>query len=394
MNKGFPPVTARSTLATYKIFDPMGSLLVHEFTHRQILQLSFVRGMTASALRTIVEHYKSPERLMTSPPDYFAQARIRSAQYESLLDFGAYESNAAVQLALAEKCGGRVVTYWDEEYPAALREIYNPPSILFVKGNLLPADEHAIAIVGTRGVTEYGRRTAELFARAFAEHGITVVSGLARGVDSFAHGATLRYAGRTIAVIASGLDTISPSLARQLADKIAHSGAIVTEYKMGVKALPSYFPQRNRIISGMSRGTVVIESAVDGGAMITAGFALDQNRAIFAVPGRTTDPKSAGTNLLIKESRAKLVDSPADVLSEFGISNMRGKNTAELPLPALANISLFEKKIMDVLVTESLHIDDIAEAAAMPSNEALVNLLSLELKGYVRQMAGKRFVRE
>ena len=222
------------------------------------------------------------------------------------MDFAAYAVHAQKQLAAAEKCGGHVVTYWDGEYPPALREIYNPPAILFVNGTLTDDDAHAIAIVGTRGVTEYGRRTAELFARAFAEHGVTVVSGLARGVDSIAHSTALRYAGRTIAVVASGLDTISPSLAFQLAEKIARGGAVVTEYKMGVKALPSYFPQRNRIISGLSRGTVIVESAVDGGAMITAGFALDQTvqRLPFPeeprtrkAPARISSSRKAARNL-------------------------------------------------------------------------------------------------
>ena len=363
----------------------------HAFSQRHILQLSFVRGMTAAGLRKIVEHYGEPDRITESSPDFFASMHLRSVQFEHLQDYTAYESHAEKQLTTAEKHGTRIVTLWDDEYPAALKEIYNPPAFFFVKGMLVPQDSHAIAIVGTRGMTEYGRRVTESFARSFVEHGVTVVSGLARGVDSIAHSAALRYSGRTIAIVASGLDVISPSLANQLAEKIAHNGAVVTEYKMGVKALPAYFPQRNRIISGISLGTLVVESATDGGAMITAGFALDQNRAIFAIPGRTFDPKSSGTNLLIKESRAKLVTSPEDVLVEFGITEKKADTQAQGPP---ANISLFEKKILDVLNNEPRHIDDLAEAASMSSSEVLVNLLSLELKGLVRQMAGKMFVRE
>jgi len=364
----------------------------HTFSHAQILQLSYVKGITASGLRKIVEHYGNAERLAHSTPDFFAQARVRGLQFEALQGYINYEEFAQRQIASAERHGARIVTIWDDEYPAALREIYNPPTVIFVKGTLLSEDAHAIAIVGTRGMTEYGRRMTEVFARSFVEHGVTVVSGLARGVDSVAHGAALKYNGRTIAVVASGLDEISPQIAKQLSDKIIHNGAVISEYKMGIKAMPAFFPQRNRIISGIALGTVVVESAVDGGAMITAGFALDQNRGTFAIPGRTNDPKSTGTNLLIKDSRAKLVTVPEDVLQEFGIAQK--KDNAKASALNIENISLFERKVFDSLADNPKHIDEIAETSAIPSSEALVHLLSLELKGYVRQMAGKMFARE
>lgn len=364
----------------------------HNFSHREILQLSFVPGMTAAALRKTVEHYKEPGAILDSTPDVFLSAKIKSVTFEALRDFSSYKEQSQNQIAIAEKHDARLVTFWDDDYPASLREIYNPPAYIFVRGTLVPEDHYAVAIVGTRGMTDYGRRMAESFSREFVEHGVTVVSGLARGVDSVAHAAALKYSGRTIAVVASGIDTISPQIAKQLADKISRNGAIVTEYKMGVKALPAYFPQRNRIISGISMATLIVESAVDGGAMITAGFALDQNREIFAIPGKATDPKSSGTNLLIKESRAKLVTTPQDVLQELGITQR--KVTAPSVNEAVASISLFEKKVFDVLNGEPKHIDDIAEAAGLASSEVLVNMLSLELKGLVRQMAGKMFVRE
>ncbi|HZV13334.1 MAG TPA: DNA-processing protein DprA, partial [Candidatus Kapabacteria bacterium] len=343
MSKVFLPATARSILITCRVFDRY--MPPHNFSQQEILQLSLIRGMTASALRKVIEHYKEPAVIADSTPEFFLAAKIKSLAFEALQDFGAYEEQAQQQVALASKHGVRLVTFWDDEYPAALREIYNPPAFIFVRGTLLPEDRYAIAVVGTRGMTDYGRRMTENFSREFVEHGVTVVSGLARGVDSVAHAAALKHSGRTYAVVASGIDVIAPQLSKQLAEKISRNGAVISEYKMGVKALPPYFPQRNRIISGVSMATLVVESAVDGGAMITAGFALDQNRGIFALPGKATDQKSSGTNMLIKESRAKLVTCAQDVLQELGITQRKVavRSAAEIP----ENISLFEKKVLD-----------------------------------------------
>lgn len=346
--------------------------------------------MTSHALRRIVEHFKSLRAVQDAGPREYAAMRLRAPAFDALRSVNAYETLAQRQLAMAERMHGRMISYWDDEYPAMLREIYSPPAFLFVQGAITDVDKDSVAIVGTRAMTEYGRRIAETFARQMAERNVTVVSGLARGIDTVAHSTCLRHHGRTIAVVASGLDTIGPTMARQLGDKIMNAGAIVTEYKMGTKALPSYFPQRNRIISGMSRGTVVVESAIDGGAMITAGFAIDQNRDVFAVPGRTTDPKSAGTNRLIKESRAKLVESALEILADLGIVHA----PLMVPRDAPVDLSMFEKRVYEALTADPQHVDDLAEAVSFAPHDVLVNLLMLELKGLARQTAGKRFMRE
>ncbi len=363
----------------------------HHFTERELLQLASVQGMTAASLRRIVEHFRDAAALRRATPAAFAALRVRNPAWDALRDFVAYDNYAAQQLAVAAKHGARMVTIWHDEYPAALREIYNPPAFLFVRGTLTEADRQAVAIVGTRSMTDYGHRMAETFARYFAERGVTVVSGLARGVDTAAHSATLRHHGRTIAVVASGLDAIQPHMAASLAGRIAQEGAVVSEYRMGTRALPSYFPQRNRIISGLARGTVVIESAVDGGAMITAGFAIDQNRDVFAVPARVGDVRSAGCNKLIRECRATLVEHPKDVLVALGIVDEMPVRAAPEPP---ADLSMFERTVLECLTDEPRHIDDIAERSSFAPHDVLVNLLTLELKGLVRQMAGKMFLRE
>ena len=362
----------------------------HSFTTQEILQLSYVQGITSHGLRKIVEHFHTFRALRAASPRDMATMRLRAPTLEAMRDAAAYEDHAARQLALAARHGARVLSIWEEGYPPLLREIYNPPAFLFVKGDITPDDTQAVAIVGTRAMTEYGRRVTEAFARQFAERAVTVVSGLARGIDSVAHATTLRHHGRTIAVVASGLDQISPNIARQLADKICGAGAVISEYKMGTKALPSFFPQRNRIISGVSMGTLVVESAIDGGAMITAGFAIDQNRDVFAVPGRTFDPKSAGTNHLIRESRAKLVENTPDVLADLGIVHAPLRVSASAP----TDLSLFERRVYESLTDEPRHVDDIAESVTLAPHDVLVNLLMLELKGLARQTAGKRFMKE
>jgi DNA processing protein len=294
------------------------------------------------------------------------------------------------QMERAVELGVRIIQLPDDDYPPMLREIYSPPVTLYVLGELTDADQAAVAIVGTRNATTYGRMVAERYAGTIASAGVTVVSGLARGVDMFAHTAALDASGRTIAVVASGLDKIGPFQAARLAEKIASNGAVICEYPFGVRAMPAYFPQRNRIISGITSGTLVVESDERGGAMITAGFALDQNREVFAVPGSISSPKSRGTNLLIRSDRARLTQQPEDLLDALGY---------HIPTPAAdtktedVELSMFERRILDVLGAEPVHVDALCEETKLAASEVLVSLLGLEFKGLVRQMAGKMFLR-
>ena len=261
-------------------------------------------------------------------------------------------------------------------------------------GGLTEGDRFAVAIVGTRNPTPYGATMAEKFAQELARLGIVVVSGLARGIDTIVHAAAVKAGGRTLAVIGSGLDVMYPPENRNLAERIAARGAVISECEMGTKPDAGNFPRRNRIISGLTLGTLVIETDVGGGAMITASTALDQNREVFAVPGNVTTKQSRGCHTLIKNGRATLAESIDDILAELApklrpILKESAKGESKLPV----QITLFEKTVYDVLSDNPCHIDIVAESAGISTADALVSLLGLEFKGFVRQLPGKMFVR-
>jgi DNA processing protein len=359
-------------------------------TTRQVLALWLLPGSTSTSIRALVDHGAPFDDIITAPAEMLASIGLKRAAIESLASMPGALAAADEQLERAEKFGASIVTFWDEQYPARLREIYAPPVILFALGSLVQSDDQSIAIVGTRGASTYGRLASERYASECVAAGVTVVSGLARGIDIYAHLAALDAGGRTIAVVASGLDAISPSTSAHLAQRIARSGCVVTEHAFGVKAIPAYFPQRNRIVSGISSGTVVVESDLKGGALITAGFALDQNREVFAVPGPITSPKSRGTNLLIRTDRARLTQSPVDVLDALGYHVPVVESTSSTDL---SQLSLFEQQIYEALGAEPQHLDDLSERTGLAPSDMLVSLLQLEFKGLVRQMAGKMFLR-
>ncbi|HEX9006493.1 MAG TPA: DNA-processing protein DprA, partial [Bacteroidota bacterium] len=285
---------------------------------------------------------------------------------------------------------------WDEEYPPHLRAIYDPPPLLFVRGTIEPSDASSVALVGTRAPSAYGLQAAQRFAAGLARLGVAVVSGLARGIDTAAHAAALGAGGRTLAVIGSGIDVPYPPENRGLAARIAACGAVVSEYPMGTKPDAGNFPRRNRIISGITLGTVVVETAVDGGAMITARTALDQNREVFAYPAAVREGTAAGTNRLIREGKALLVESVDDVLAEFG-SRLGGpavRSRPAAPEAARPALTLFEQGVLDAVPgDEPAHINALAGVLQMPVAELLAHLLALECKGLVRQLAGKYFLR-
>lgn len=289
-----------------------------------------------------------------------------------------------------QKLNADAVTYWDEEYPYLLKQIYYPPLILYRIGNYIEADKKGIAVVGTRQPSNYGKMMAEKFAAELARNNITIISGMARGIDSIAHDSCLKAGGRTIAVIGSGLDVIYPPENRRLFDRICASGLVFSEYELGTKPDAQNFPRRNRIISGLSLGTLVVETRINGGAIQTAEYALDQGREIFAVPGNINIPQSEGPNILIQKSGAKLVTDCEDVLQELELTS--GSRIIEKHEPDIT-LNLFEEKIYSVLTAEQSHIDEIIAKTGMGIGECLSNLLSLEFKGIVRQFPGKMFAR-
>jgi DNA processing protein len=362
------------------------------FDIRDLLSLSAVPGVGSNRLRTLVSHFRDATAVLhASPRELIKVSGIDKKTALSIARFRDGKKFADQQLARLNRVEGRIITFWDAEYPEPLKKIYDPPAFLFLLGSMIADDAYAIAIVGTRTPTTYGKIIAEKFSEHLAGLGLTIVSGLARGIDTTAHAAALKAGGRTLAVIGSGIDVIYPSENKRLAERISHKGAILSEYEMGAKPDAVNFPRRNRIISGLALGTLIVETTETGGAMITASTALDQNREVFAVPGPITESRSSGTNRLIKEGRAKLVDCVDDIVSELQTKLTPRLKTEEkrIEIP----LSLFERRLLDCLGTEPLHIDAIAEQTSLATSDALVNLLSLEFKGLVKQLPGKLFVR-
>lgn len=289
-----------------------------------LLVISQLPRLGPSRLRLLVSHFGTTAGVLRASARDIAAipgfSRRLSAELSHALkspSASRYQHYAERQLSELNKINGTIVTYWDNAYPDLLRKIYDPPPFYFQLGQYRDEDKYSIAVVGTRSPSLYGTLITEQFTREFTRLGITVVSGLARGVDTVAHSTALRYGGRTLAVTGSGLDVIYPPENRTLYHTIRYQGAVMSEYEMGAKPDAANFPRRNRIISGLSLGTVVVETNLNGGAMITANMALDQNREVFAVPGDVTSKQSRGCHALIKEGRAKLVETVDDVIAEL-----------------------------------------------------------------------------
>ncbi|MCW9066047.1 MAG: DNA-processing protein DprA [Ignavibacteriaceae bacterium] len=353
-----------------------------------------VEGIGPGKIRNLLAKFKSTKNILSS--DYQSLMNVEGISTnlakrirKSAQDRESIEKLTEKELNKLEKLGGMLITIWDQEYPPILKKIYDPPILFYILGELKESDQYSIAIVGTRQPTNYGKVHAEKISMDLSRQGITIISGMARGIDSIAHNGAIKSGGRTIAVIGSGLDVIYPSENKKLFDKIAENGAVISEFTLGTKPDAQNFPRRNRIISGLSLGVIVIESVVTGGAMQTAAFALDQNREVFALPGNVGTRQSEGTNLLIQKSEAELLISAEDVIKELELKlkPVLGKNIPKQQI----DLSLFEEKIINVLNSEPLQIDRIATLSNMTTSECLVNLLSLEFKGLVKQLPGKMF---
>lgn len=304
------------------------------------------------------------------------------------------------ELELIKKYNVRVISYSDEEYPENLREIHSPPTILYIKGKITPEDKFAIAIVGSRNASHYGITTAERLGYELASRGFTIISGLARGIDAGGHRGALKAKGRTIAVLGSGLANVYPPEHMALAEEVAKNGAVVSEFPMEVVPLKENFPRRNRIISGLSLGVVVVEAARNSGALITADFALEQGRELYAVPGQARAVTSFGTNMLIRQG-AKLVESADDIIEELEdiikghLKNERVLTNNDGPHSlAMHNLNESERKVFGAVKDEPTFIDDIVDVSNLSTNEILDCLTKLELKGLIEQLPGKLYVKK
>ncbi|MGI6373167.1 MAG: DNA-processing protein DprA [Caldicoprobacterales bacterium] len=281
----------------------------------------------------------------------------------------------------------RIVTLLDEEYPDLLKQIFDPPPVLYCKGMSLKDINPSVAIVGSRRSTGYGRQMAEKFGFQLAEAGVTVVSGLARGIDAMSHHGALKAGGKTVGVLGCGIDRVYPPENRKLYSTMEEEGAIVSEYPPGTSPLAGNFPARNRIISGLASGVLVIEAGLKSGALITVDFALEQGRDVYALPGNINVPQSAGTNKILKEG-AKLVTDVQDILEDLGISQEDPGNASE-PL----QLDFFETQVYNALQEGERHLEELAKDTKIEIHKLNAVLTMLEVKGIVKQMPGKIFIR-
>lgn len=364
---------------------------------RALVALSLVPGIGQSRIRTILARLGRPSAVWgASRTTLTGLPSIGDRTAEMILTFDP-EAAANEQFDRAEELNATFVTRWDGAFPERLRHIYDPPLFLWVRGTL---DEHgvpSVAIVGTRRCTDYGRRIAYDLGADLARSGFTVVSGLAYGIDAAAHRGALDAGGRTIAVLGSGVGWIYPQSHGELARRAMEQGAVASEYPIDVEPETGYFPERNRIVSGLTLGTVVVESHVKGGALITARMAVEQNREVFAVPGDAGRSAAVGTNNLIQRGHAKLVTCADDVIEEFHLAGLSpassdDASSPDRPDPA-ASLDGPARALYDALDTTPVHLDDLCTAAGVSPSDALVALLELEFEGLVHQLAGKQFRR-
>ncbi len=347
---------------------------------------SLVKGIGAVRFQAILNFFGDPQIAWGAPSDALREAGLNDKVIENLIELrSSIDLDQIWEQLLAQ--GITILIQTDEDYPRRLQEIEQPPPVVYLKGKIETGDEWAVAVVGTRRVTAYGRQVAEEIAGTLARNGITVVSGLARGVDSIAHQAALDAGGRTIAVLGCGVDRIYPPENRRLAEQIIEHGSLVSDYAPGTPPEASNFPPRNRLISGLSLAVIVVEAGNTSGALITASFAADQGREVFAVPGNITSPGSKGTNRLIRDGAVPLLN-PEQVLEALELTMVAEQRTARVVLPADA----VEAQLFEALGHEPLHIDEIGTQTELPIEKVTATLALMELKGMVRQVGGMQYI--
>lgn len=367
------------------------------------LTLNMMPGLGSTAIRRLVEHFGDPARVLAA--DRQALAGVQGLRRDALDSFSAENlrtaaAEATTELEALQKTDIAVITFADARYPELLRKIHNPPVLLYVKGEPELLDCAGLAIVGSRAATSYGRRVAARMAFELSRKGLTIISGLALGIDTEAHLGALAAGGPTIAVLGCGLDLVYPQDNRELFENISRAGALVSEYPLGTKPDAFRFPARNRIISGLSLGVVIVEAARQSGSLITAEHALEQGREVFAVPGQVDSVKSTGTHKLLQQG-AKLVMNINDIFEELPLLPLATKSEAPvLPgrkaaaRPAIAALLPAEKKILSLLEVYPKNIDEIVVSTGFPAQQVNELLLLLELKGLVEALPGKCYRRE
>lgn len=350
------------------------------------LALSRLKGIERFVVSDLIEGFGSAEGIFSGDAGRLAAFSPELAR--AVAEFDGWKAVDA-DIKLIDKHGVRVITFADKAFPAPLREMHDPPCLLYVKGSLYDAAAPAVAVVGTRNPTHYGIKMAETIAKDLAAAGVVIVSGMARGCDRYAHVGALSAKGFTVAVLGTGVDVVYPKEHRKLHEEISASGLVVSEFPMSTPPLPHHFLRRNRIISGLVRGVLVVEAPIRSGSLMTARLALDYNRDVFAVPGQVTSVKSEGTNLLIKQGAA-LIENAADVMKALGLDYAEQKKGRK----KAPELSAEETLVWKALGDEPMHIDGVMEKSGLGIARVSSLLLNMELRGCVVERAGKRFSRK
>ncbi|MBM4154149.1 MAG: DNA-protecting protein DprA [Lentisphaerae bacterium] len=366
------------------------------------IALNLIDQLGPVRVRALVAHLGSLQAIFEADEASLRGAEGIGRELAASIVARRVEADPAAEEARARALSARLVTPADPDYPAALLKIHDPPLALYVAGDLTPRDRQCIGVVGSRRCTQYGKGVADRLGFQLAKAGFTVVSGLARGIDIAAHEGALKAGGRTIAVLGGALDCLYPAEARPLADRIAKQGAVISEYTLGREPDRTTFPYRNRVISGLSMGVVVVEADRKSGAMITADQAGEQGRQVFAVPGRIDQPSSHGTHHLIRQG-AKLVEDVRDILEEFeylippSATASAGAGTDGSPAPEAPAAPAFvfgpeEGRVVEALAEGELDVDTLSRRAAVPVAKLGALLIGLEMKRVVRMLPGRRVV--
>jgi len=365
------------------------------------LSLALLPGVGSTQFIKLMARFNTPKNILNTKPEHLRE--VVSKKVAGIIHHYRDTVDVDEQLRMMKKCDARCITLNDPEYPHPLAEIYDPPLVLFVRGTLPDMDSPVIAVVGTRKPTPYGEKMAETLARDLAAKGVTIVSGMAAGVDTKAHYGALNAGGKTIAVLGCGVDVVYPKSNRALMGEIVERGCVISRFPMNAPPSALHFPIRNRVISGLAQGTLVVQAPIKSGALITANIALEQGREVFAVPGHVGDVNSEGPHDLIRHG-AKLVEKADDVLEELpafantaavldrSLREPKTETVAQVKSRPAVTLNSVESDILSTLSLDGSYVDEIAMACRIPVSEALSTLTMLELKGQVKQFSGKRFV--
>lgn len=356
------------------------------------IALRLICGIGNVNYKNLLDHFGSPEKIFEAEPEELRKvAGITTKAVESILKFRSFP-DIDRELDLIDSKKINIITLNSPGYPENLKNIYDPPPFLYVKGQIKKEDNNAFAVVGSRNTSEYGVIATEEISRQLALRGITIVSGMARGIDSYAHQAALACRGRTIAVLGSGVDVIYPAENRKLYHAIAEHGAVISEYPMGTAPYSYNFPARNRIISGLSTGVLVAEASLKSGSLITARLALEQGRDVFAIPGNVFSYKCKGTNKLLR-SGAKLVESADDIIEELQFKVDAYAQIAKKEVGKILDLNPETQIIYELIQEEPVQINDLIVKSELSFSRLSSILLDLELSNLIKQLPGKRFIK-